>query len=489
MANMLAHAVLLGWPVVTLVLFRRLSPAVAVSVAIVAGYLLLPLKPTFNFPMMPPIGKEEILGLSLLLAAFITVDQKTFTLRGWLPQQKLIWTCAILFVLVPLGTVLTNGDRVIRTAGSVQTGLTLYDVASMLSDLLMIVIPFVVARRYLAAPAAHRMVLTVLCVAALLYTIPTLWEVRMSPQLNSDIYGFFPHDWRQHIRDGGFRPLVFLRHGLLLGMFLSLGVLAAAALWRISLKGRGATIRTAMATLFLLATLVLSKNLGATLIALIGLATILLLPARRWLLIAALISTTVLTYPVLRSAGLVPTDKVVSVLSGIAGSGRILSLEFRLRNEDILLERANEKPLFGWGRWGRARVYVDGRDITTTDGTWIITYGEGGLLGYLAVFGLLALPPILLAFKRGPALEPASAALALLLAVNLIDLLPNSGLSPVTWMLAGALAGRLEWRPSAATAHGPEIAAAGGRVPRMPYARSFDTVRGGGAPSLRRDHP
>ena len=35
-------------------------------------------------------------------------------------------------------------------------------------------------------------------------------------------------------------------------------------------------------------------------------------------------------------------------------------------------------------------------------------------------------------------------ALSLIVAVNVVDLLPNSGLSPWTWLLAGSLLGRSE---------------------------------------------
>jgi hypothetical protein len=479
MANTLAHVVLLSWPLVTLILFRRLAPGTALAVAVIAGYLLLPEKPTFNFPLMPAVGKREMVGLSVLVIALLCVDRRAPALPGLLPRHGLLLLCAAFLVLGPLGTVLTNGDTVQRGIGRAQTGLTLYDVASMGSDLILASLVFFTARRYLADPATHRTVLIVLCGAAVIYAWPALWEVRMSPRLNSQIYGFFPHDWRQHMRDGGFRPLVFLRHGLLLGIFLALGILAAAALWRISLRTRRNAIGTALATLFLLGTLVLSKNLGATLLALLGLAVILLLPARRWLLVAALLSGTVFTYPMLRSAGLVPTDAVVSAISRIAEPGRILSLEFRLRNEDALLEKANDKPLFGWGRWGRAQVYENGQRVSTTDGAWIIAYGEGGLFGYASIFGLLCLPPILLALRRREEVDPATAALTLILAINLVDLLPNSGLSPVLWMLAGALAGRLEWvrtrdAPPAAMAAGVEDPATGppGRR-RLPYARRF----------------
>src|SRR5205807_10200386 len=74
--------------------------------------------------------------------------------------------------------------------------------------------------------------------------------------------------------------------------------------------------------------------------------------------------------------------------------------------------------------------------------------GQFGLFGFLAEFGLLALP----VFRAASALRFAEsmpervflAALSLILAVNVVDLLPNSGLNPWTWLLAGALLGRAE---------------------------------------------
>ncbi len=52
---------------------------------------------------------------------------------------------------------------------------------------------------------------------------------------------------------------------------------------------------------------------------------------------------------------------------------RANSLRHRLNNEDMLLSRAFESPLFGWGGWGRNRVYDEnGKDLTVTDGLWII---------------------------------------------------------------------------------------------------------------------
>ena len=40
------------------------------------------------------------------------------------------------------------------------------------------------------------------------------------------------------------------------------------------------------------------------------------------------------------------------------------------------------------------------RDISVTDGHWIITLGQAGLLGFIAEFGLLTLPIFRRAFAR-----------------------------------------------------------------------------------------
>src|SRR4029077_16712769 len=83
-----------------------------------------------------------------------------------------------------------------------------------------------------------------------------------------------------------------------------------------------------------------------------------------------------------------------------------------------------------------------------TDGRWIITLGTFGFVGFIAEFGLLAFS----VFSAAKAMRFVATvtealflgALALIVAVNVVDLLPNSGLTPWTWLLAGALLGRAE---------------------------------------------
>ena len=157
-------------------------------------------------------------------------------------------------------------------------------------------------------------------------------------------------------------------------------------------------------------------------------------------------------------------EGITSVVAGISAE-RAQSLQVRLDNEDLLLDRAQERPLFGWGAWGRERVYGErGENISLTDGYWLIVLGKGGWIRYLGEFGLLAVGILGLTFGRGRGLHPASTAIALALTANLIDLVPNAGMSSLTWMLAGALAGLLERQGSEASTN-EEAEASMGPVP------------------------
>jgi hypothetical protein len=102
--------------------------------------------------------------------------------------------------------------------------------------------------------------------------------------------------------------------------------------------------------------------------------------------------------------------------------------------------------------------------------------GQGGFLRYLGEFGLMAAPVILLAFRRRR-LEPdiATTALALMMTANLIDMIPNGTSTPLSWFMAGALFGRLEYgavrAPSAAAS-----ATAAARPAAPVYSRQLGPV-------------
>ena len=116
-----------------------------------------------------------------------------------------------------------------------------------------------------------------------------------------------------------------------------------------------------------------------------------------------------------------------------------------------LLAKANQKPFFGWGTWGRNRVYdqESGTDVSITDGAWILRFGMFGWLGYLSLFGLFATAVWkALSDVRGPVTSSTIilGGLTLILAVNLTDLIPNANLFPLTFLMAGSIAGRARVR-------------------------------------------
>lgn len=471
---MISMLAVLCWPLVVFWLFANRTPAVAVTAAILGGYLLLPGNYSINLPAIPSLNKNSLPALAAAAAALIMIKGPRLQALG--PDMVLpgVWprsrAMRILFILLLIGsvaTVLTNTDT-LRYGVRTLPALRPYDVASSLGLMLFTLLPFLLARKYLAHPDAQRVLLAGLVVAGIAYSFLALYEVRMSPQLSRMVYGYFPHDWRQHLRAGGYRPVVFLQHGLWLAIFFCSSFLAAMALWRSS-TGALKT-RWLMASAWLFTTLILSKGIGALGIGLFLGAMILFLPIRLQVLGAAVLAGSLLVYPMLRGADLAPTEIAVS-LAGQYDMGRAASLRFRLMNEDMLLDKANQRPVFGWGTWGRNRVFDEGgQDLSVTDGHWVILIGSRGWIGYLAEFGMLLMPVIYLGLRwKHLALTPATAGLSLALIANMIDLIPNATLTPVTWLMAGALAGRLELGRIGETAGSPMPA--GSPVRRNGYTR------------------
>ena len=455
MPNALAYLMLFVWPVVATVLYKRLDPARALIWTILGGYLILPPLTALSIPLVPDLDKISVPNLMALLLSLTLLKDR---IAVW-PQARAGRILLLLFVLSPFATVLTNSDPVVFTTDRLP-GLRLYDSIATVANQAIAVLPFFLARRYLATPEAMRAMTVALVAAGLAYSLPMLIEVRLSPQMNVWVYGFFQHDFAQMVRSGGYRPLVFLPHGLWAAFFVVMTVLSALVLFRAGpAEDRPKWLAAA---LWMLAVLVLCKSLGPLLYALCLGPVILFAGRRTQLLLAAAMALLVITYPILRGAHLVPLDTIVG-LAGAVDPERAASVRFRFDNEEMLLARAAERPLFGWGLWGRNLIHdaYTGQAVTISDGTWVILMGVYGWFGYIAQFGLLVLPLLLLGREalRQPlsALSPFVAAVALIYGANLVDLLPNATIIPFTWLMAGALLGHAEALSRAASQPGPLI--------------------------------
>ena len=440
MPNLFAFVTLLSWPVVAAVLFRRLPVGRAIIASLLVAYLFLPPPPAgFDFPLLPPLTKETIPSLVMVLACLILHRDRI----RFLPETLVGRALVVVFICSPMATVLTNTEPVFWG----QMGLPALKLREGLSTMIqqaMLIAPFLMARNFLRTPDDHRDILKALFVGGMVYSVLMLVEVRLSPQLNIWVYGFFQHNFDQMIRFGGFRPIVFLYHGLWVSFFAMTAVVSAVAL------ARGSATRVAvgfwLAAAYLLVVLILSKSLGAIIYGVALVPLVAVLSSRMQLRVAALMAFVALAYPLMKGADLVPQEAMLQQAENV-DADRANSLRFRFQQETILLERAQEKPLFGWGLWGRNHIW-DGATktiLTVTDGRWIIIIGVLGWVGFLAEFGLLAWPIFLMWRKAGQGqMSPWVGPMALMLGVNMIDLIPNATLTPLTWLMAGALLGYAE---------------------------------------------
>ena len=435
---MIAQGALILWPLVALVLYATMPAGRATIWTLLAGYLLLPVGYNFDFPGVPPLDKTSIPNAVALILAPMRARGGEFR---W-PRSRIINGLMLVWVLAPFATAFTNRE-VIVIGSVVMPSLGFREGLSGAVGNILALAPFVLGAALLANEKGHRQILMALVIGALAYSAPILLEIRVSPFLQGMVYGISdPGFFLQQMRFGGFRSMMFLGHGLLVSAFLSMALVAAIGLWRMRVKLFG--IPMSMIALYLAVVLVMNKSVGAVLLVILIAPLFMYLSSRRFLAFAAALAMIIVAYPAVRGASLFPLNQLVAAANAISPD-RAESLDFRFRNEEILLKRAKEKPLFGWGTYGRNRVIVvtnwgGTSDISVTDGIWVIMIGTAGWLGYVVNFGLLTLP-FRRAFQlRRTGLPLATVTLVALHLVNVIDLIPNSSLTPMTWLIAGALA-------------------------------------------------
>jgi hypothetical protein len=448
MPNAFAYLVLLSFPLVAVVLFRLLPIPRALIWTLLSGHLLLPSATFLKIPMLPQIDRALVPAVSALILCLILAPKMEASrdLSARTGRQVVFGLLALVFI-TPFLTVLQNTEPMIVGRAFIP-GLRLYDGFSMLSQTFVNLIPVWLGLRYLNTREGHKALLEAFVISGVIYTFPALLEIRISPQLHNWIYGFFPHDFIQHIRDGGFRPVVLLNHGLMVGIYFCMAIISSAVLYREARREGRKAWHWFAAMIWLIGVLYLSKSLGALVIAIIFGLIVLFFGRRVQLAVALVVGIIVMFYPMLRGAGWIPVESVYNAALSVSAD-RAASLKFRLDNEDALLDHANEKPLFGWGSWGRHQLYDPntGDMTSTTDGVWIIFIGVFGWLGYIGRFGLLILP-ILTYFLRQRSFGPSliTPGIVMVLSANLVDLLPNAGLVNYVWLMAGAVTGFVLWR-------------------------------------------
>jgi len=455
--NWFSTFALIFWPVVALYLYQTRPVNQATLWTILGGFLLLPVGSAIKFEMVPQFDKVSIPNLAALIGCMLVLRRTPRLWYGFgLPEVLLL-----MWLFGPFVTSELNTDPL--TYGSIfLPAESQYDALSAVVAQFIFMIPFFLGRQLLRNSTGAEDILRALAIAGLIYSVPMLLEIRMSPQLHTWIYGYFPHSFEQQMRDGGFRPVVFLGHGLIVAFFVMTTAVAAAAFWRTRTKIL--QLPAAGITAYLGTLLILCKSLGSLTYGALLVPITLFVKPQLQVRLAFVLAAIVFSYPLLRAANIVPTELMIDAARSVS-EDRAYSLKVRLDQEQLLLEHASSRLLFGWGRFGRHRVYdvESSKDISITDGHWTITMGVYGLFGFVAEFGLLALTILraasALRFANPPRDQVYLATLALLVTINMVELLPNATLSPWTWLLTGALLGWAEalrsasWLPTSANSN------------------------------------
>jgi len=441
--NAFAYMVLFGWPLLSIWLYRKKSLQLATLITIIGGFMVLAVRTSVDFPLIPPLGKGSMPVLSAVLGCYCIKKQKIkyFDINGIIKIFVLL-----LFIGVFITTEL-NSDRIISGI-MILPGLRIHDAISSVIGIFISIIPFFIGKQFFRKYQDQLLMFRFIVAAGLIYSIPILYEIRMSPQLHTMLYGYFPHTFAQQVRDGGYRAVVFMGHGLLVAFFVVIVLSAATALEKSGEKIRNFSPK--MVSYYFLIVLVLCKSKAALLYGFFAFVMIKKISYKMQFRVAVILALMTLLYPSMSIMKIFPHQAIVQTAADYLGADRASSLEFRFDNEHILLEHARKRFFFGWGGWGRNRVYNEdtGGDEVTVDGKWIGLFGVFGFVGFISVFGIMAVV-IFRAQKAQNYLKSKNELIllsshALLVSIIMIDQIPNSTLSSWTWLIVGALLGRSE---------------------------------------------
>ncbi len=444
MGNWFAYIAIGIWPIVAVWLFRTKPMQEATLWTILGGHMFLPVGTAIDFSMIPPLDKASIPALAAFIGCRF-IAGKRIPIFG---QNRLVSWLLLLYIVGPFITAELNDTPVIQRARFLP-GMTHYDALSAVAGQFIVFIPFFIGRQFFRTYENQLLMFRTLVLASLGYSVLMLFEIRMSPQLHTWIYGYFPHSsFGQQVRYGGFRPVVFMGHGLLVSFFAAIALISATVLWQLKYKIR--RFSPANVTYYLMLILVLCKSAASILYGFFALLLIKITKVKTQLRIAVILASMALLYPTMSIMNIFPHQPLLELVRSI-DTERAESMGVRFENERILLEHGRKNSFFGWGSWGRNRVYdvESGKDVTLTDGLWVITFSQFGWAGFIAEFGLLAIP-VFSAKKAASKLANSHkelimlAAHALLASLIIIDQLPNSSLAPWLWLLVGILLGRSE---------------------------------------------
>jgi hypothetical protein len=428
----LAYLALLGIPCWALshVLAQRASPR-SVATVMVFGWLFMPLL-RLEFSGLPEIDKGTLLYLAVLAGLVLSPR-----VGGGRVGFRWFDVPVALLCLAPLPTSLAN-DLGFRDG-----------VSGVLRASITFGMPYAIGRLVFRDAKALRELGRAMFVGAAAYAPFCLFESRMAPQLHQWIFGIPGRVGWEMVEFYGplrYKASVFLESPLELTPLMGLGVLAGWRLWRVLGVRRlfGFDIRLLLAAAVV--AMLMGKSLGGVTLTIVGFGCLAATSRWRTPLFCVALMLVPPMYFATRASGFWDGMFVVDFLRENVSAHRADSLLTRVENENILVAKALERPVFGWGGWGRNRVYdEEGKDISITDGFWVITLGVNGWFGLGSWLVVVSLP-LVLALARWRRLRPwrgdgvMLAWAAVGASLHAVDCIANSMINPFYYMFLGAAA-------------------------------------------------
>lgn len=425
--NVIGDLALYGWLPFVALLFGLLPPRLAVLTACIGGVLFLPMGGYQFASGLPVYDKITLPAFGTLVVAAI-FDAKRFTAF----RPKLFDVVPVLMVLQALVSSLLVGNGI----ASLQT---------LIDESMRWLAPYLLGRLYFSDLRGLRDLAMGIVIGGLIYVPLCAYELRMSPVLHTRVYGFHQHSFMQARRGEGWRPVVFMQHGLMVGFWMSSAALVAVWLWRCGALRSLYQLPIWLLAGVLLVISVMCKSFGATTLMIAGLAALFLARTLRAKWVLLLLFALPLVYQGVRATQTWDGGQLIAVTEAISPA-RASSLSTRLRAEEQYTVRALQRPLWGWGGWGSYRVDEKGQNLATVDGLWLYFLGKFGLIG-LGLFNALLLLPVLRFIRNypvrswsTPVVAPA-AAVAMVVLLYMIDNLFNAMINHVYALGVGGLAG------------------------------------------------
>ncbi|MCS6811958.1 MAG: O-antigen ligase domain-containing protein [Cyanobacteria bacterium] len=437
--NAIAVLVIVAWLPFFIFLFQQYPPRRALVIGIIAAWLFLP-EIARSLPGLPDYSKASATIYAALVAIMLFDPGRFSTFKpGLLDIPILVWW------FCPFVTSIVNG-------------LGAYDgVSAVIAQTISWGVPYLLGRLYLSNLQGLKDIAVGIFIGGVVYIPFCLFEVRLSPQLHRIVYGAHASgDFSQAIRYGGFRPTVFMSHGLAVGAWMMIATLAG--IWLLQSKTLGKKlfyIETKWLVMALSLTFVLLKSTGAYVSLLLGL---IIMGTGRFLKTGLLVFVIIIAICVYLYTNTMTesyfTDQLIDYLSNIFPPDRIQSLAYRFNNEEVLVDHARKQILFGWGGWDRSTTIrpEDGKRAVQ-DSLWIIAFGMNGIVGLVSFLGTMLVPIWAICWKypartwMRPDIAPV-VFLAVGLLLYTIDCLQNAMLNPTYLLVIGGLTG-FAMKPSA----------------------------------------